>query len=88
MRPLTTGYYDIKASAERENDVRKRGYVESASAEGNDDVNGDTDDTMDDEAETRLRMNCEGKRAENARTARFLRASALKREVNSSLAKF
>lgn len=55
------------------------------------DENGDDDDndgTVDGEAETRACMSREGKRAEDARTARFLRASALKREANSSLAKF
>lgn len=48
----------------------------------------DNDGAVDGEAETRARMSREGKRAEDARTARFLRASALKREANSSLAKF
>lgn len=48
----------------------------------------DNDDAVDGETETRTRMSREGKRAEDARTARFLRASALKREANSSLAKF
>lgn len=48
----------------------------------------DNDGAVDGEAETRARMNREGKRAKDARTARFLRASALKREANSSLAKF
>lgn len=59
--------------------------------EGKIDETGDDDDNdgaVDGEAETRSRMSREGKRAEDARTARFLRASALKREANSSLAKF
>lgn len=60
--------------------------------DGKVDENGDDDDendgAVDGKAETRARMSREGKRAKDARTARFLRASALKREANSSLAKF
>lgn len=54
----------------------------------NSDDDDDYESIVDGEAETRARMSREGKRAEDARTARFLRASALKREANSSLAKF
>lgn len=71
-------------SAKRENDARKRGRGRKSTVKGNDD---DNDGGMDDEARTSHESR-ERKRAEDARTARFLRASALKREVNSSLAKF
>lgn len=56
--------------------------------ENGDDDDDDNDGAVDGKAETGARMSREGKRAKDARTARFLRASALKREANSSLAKF
>lgn len=80
-----TGYRNVKASTTRNKKIMRKST--GREKEGKIDETGD-DSAVDGEAETRARMSREGKRAEDARTARFLRASALKREANSSLAKF
>lgn len=81
-------YYGIKVSTMR---TRKRcGKTRTRTKNMVKEIGHDKDEhsEMDGKTEARARTDQEGKRPEDARIARFLRASALKREANSSLAKF